>query len=186
MKTKAPRRQIIFSILVLAFGAGWIGFSATPLGSTTGGVIPAPRQGFAAPDFNLSTPQGETIYLSDLRGQPVLVNIWASWCGPCRAEMPAMQRVYDRYKDQGFVVLAVNATNQDNLQAALDFSQQLGLTFPILLDAEGKVSQAYQMRALPSSYFIDRQGIIQEVVIGGPMAEALLLVRVEQLLEEVP
>ena len=117
-----------------------------------------------------------------MRGRPVLINLWASWCGPCRAEMPAIQRVYDQYRDQGFVVLAVNATRQDSLQAAQAFVDEFGFTYPILLDVDGVVASLYQLRAFPSSYFVDADGIIQEVVLGGPMNEALLATRVEQLL----
>jgi cytochrome c biogenesis protein CcmG, thiol:disulfide interchange protein DsbE len=97
--------------------------------------------------------------------------------------MPAMQRVYEEYQAQGFVILAVNATDQDNLNAANAFVESLGLTFPILLDPSGEVSAAYEVRALPSSFFIDREGIIREVVVGGPMSEALLRIRVQQILE---
>ena len=86
-----------FSVLVLIIGAAWIWISKAPPGSTTDGQIPQPHQGFHAPDFTLSTKDGENITLSSLRGQPVLVNLWASWCPPCRAEMPAMQRLYTDY-----------------------------------------------------------------------------------------
>ena len=98
--------------------------------------------------------------------------------------MPAMQNAYEAYQDQGFEILAVNATNQDNQQDAIDFAGQYGLTFLILLDISGEVSGLYQLRSLPTSFFIDRNGVIQEVVIGGPMSEALLRSRVQQLMEE--
>ena len=124
--------------------------------------------------------------LSDLRGQIVLVNLWASWCLPCRAEMPAIERVYRSYKDLGLEVLAVNATNQDSVDAARAFVQERGLTFPVLLDRTGSVSAAYNLRGLPSSFFIDRQGVIRSVVIGGPMNEALIQSKVESLLKEMP
>lgn len=94
-----------------------------------------------------------------------------------------MQRVYEEYKDQGFTILAVNATQQDSQAAALQFAIEKGLTFPILFDLDGSVARNYQMSALPSSFFILPDGTINEVIIGGPMAEALLRVRVEQLLE---
>jgi cytochrome c biogenesis protein CcmG, thiol:disulfide interchange protein DsbE len=178
-----PSNLPLFSIFVLLAGAAWIWASAAPPGSTTGGRIPAPKAGFLAPDFLLKDPQGETLQLAELAGQPVLVNLWASWCPPCRAEMPTMQRVYEEYQDQGFVILAVNATNQDSLNAASNFVESLGLTFPILLDPSGEVSAAYEVRALPTSFFIDREGIIREVVVGGPMSEALLRIRVQQILE---
>jgi peroxiredoxin len=97
-----------------------------------------------------------------------------------------MQRVYERFQDQGFVILAVNATNQDSRAAALAFYEELGLSYPLLFDVDGSVSAAYQLRALPSSFFILPDGRIQEFVIGGPMAEALLIIRVEALLTEAP
>jgi cytochrome c biogenesis protein CcmG, thiol:disulfide interchange protein DsbE len=176
-------RWNIFSVVVLIIGGAWIWASAAPQGSTTGGEIPAPRQGFLAPDFSLQTASGEMVRLADLRGRPVLVNLWASWCSPCRAEMPAMQRVYEEYAGQGFEILAVNTTYQDDPNRALAFAQELGLTFPILFDLDGQMSDIYQLRGMPTSFFIDQQGMIREVIVGGPMAEALLRVRIENLIE---
>lgn len=100
--------------------------------------------------------------------------------------MPAIQKVYEEFQDQGFVVLAVNSTHQDNLGDAITFAQIRKLTFPILLDKDGSVSGLYEVRSLPTTFFVDSQGIIQEVVIGGPMSEALLQIRVEQLMEQSP
>ena len=171
--------------LMLLLGALWIPLTALEPDAAAEAQA-APFAGFFAPDFSLESATGETVTLSELRGQPVLVNLWASWCGPCRAEMPAMQRVYERYRDQGFVILAVNVTNQDSRAAALAFYEELGLSYPLLFDVDGSVSAAYQLRALPSSFFILPDGRIQEVVIGGPMAEALLTIRVEALLAEAP
>ena len=185
-KNTMKPKKIILSIFILLVGAGWVWLSAAPENSTTAGAIPAPQEGFLAPDFVLETLEGETIQLSDLRGQPVLINIWASWCPPCRTEMPAMQRVYRDFKEQGFVILAVNATNQDTVLNAAAFATEKNLTFPILLDVDGRVTQAYQVRSLPTSFFVGHDGIIQEVVIGGPMSETLLRTRVETLLEEMP
>jgi len=186
MSPFTKHRHPLLYLAILLAGAAWIWLSAAPAGTTTQGAIPAPHAGFLAPDFSLTGLDGEQYTLSELRGQAVLLNLWASWCAPCRAEMPAMQSVYEDYREVGFIVLAVNATNQDNIAAASAFASQYGLTFPILLDTSGNVSALYQLRALPSTFFIDRNGIIQEVVVGGPMAEALLRVRVEQLLEEAP
>ena len=148
------------------------------------GLIPAPHQGFLAPDFSLQTPEGKAVRLSDLRGRPVLVNLWASWCIPCKAEMQNIQSVYLAYRDEGLEVLAVNVTSPDSAEAAVTFINQEKLTFPILFDPEAVVSQKYQMQALPSTYFIDKKGVIREVVLGGPMSEALLRTQVERLLEE--
>jgi peroxiredoxin len=175
----------IFSVVVLILGAGWMALSIPPAGTVTGGTIPAPRQGFAAPDFALPDDLGNVIRLSDLRGKPVLVNFWASWCPPCKAEMPAMQRIHQEYAEQGFVILAVNTTYQDDEAAARQFLQERGLTFPVLYDRAGGSADLYEVRALPTSFFVDSQGVIQEVVVGGPMSEALLQTQVERLLKEV-
>lgn len=178
---QTQRRIIYFTILAL--GLTWIFVSADRSGASTSGRIPAPQQGFLAPDFELRTPNGETIRLSDLRGQAVLINLWATWCPPCRAEMQSIEKVYQDYKDQGFTVLAVNMTRQDDASAILPFVREQALTFPVLLDEKGEVAAAYQLQSLPSSYFIRRDGIINEVVIGGPMSEALLRTRIEDILE---
>jgi len=176
------QRRAVYAIILIA-GLAWIFASADWAGTSTAGEIPAPRQGFLAPDLTLNTTDGETFVLSELRGQAVLVNLWATWCPPCRAEMPTIQRVYEEYKDQGFVVLGVNLTYQDDPSAVVPFVQEYGLSFPILLDETGEVAQKYELRSLPSSFFIDRSGIIHEVVIGGPMSEALLRTRIESLLK---
>jgi cytochrome c biogenesis protein CcmG/thiol:disulfide interchange protein DsbE len=173
-------------VLILAASAAWIWASRTNPQSTSSGGIPAPIQGFRAPDFELSTLQGGSIRLSDLYGKPVVVNLWASWCPPCKAEMPAFEKVYSQYANQGLTILAVNASNQDSLADAQAFVQANGLTFPILMDTQGRISQLYDLRSLPTSFFIGRDGVIREVVVGGPMSEAGLKIRVEQLLEEVP
>lgn len=186
MKRSTIATWSMFSILVLIVGAAWIWFTAAPLGSTTQGDIPAPQKGFLAPDFRLETFGRDGYTLSESRGKPVLINFWTSWCPPCRSEMPAIQKVYDEFKDQGFVVLAVNSTHQDNLGDAITFAQIRKLTFPILLDKDGLVGDLYEVRSLPTTFFVDPQGIIQEVVVGGPMSEALLQIRVEQLMERSP
>lgn len=184
MKTTSDRSLYALAAVLLLMGALWIWLSRDTTGASTAGQIPAPRQGFMAPDFSLSNADGETVRLSDLRGKAVLVNVWASWCGPCRSEMPAMQRLYQDYQGRGFELLAVNSTVQDSPTNALAFARELGLEFPILFDTQGEVTDLYQVRALPSSFFIDPQGMIQEVVVGGPMSEALLRIRVDQLLEK--
>lgn len=168
---------------MLIAGAAWIAISAEATDASTLGNTSAPQSGFAAPDFTLKTPSGESYTLSELKGQAVLVNLWATWCPPCRAEMPAIQKMYAEYKDQGFIVLAVDMTYQDNPFAVVPFTETHKLTFPILLDETGDVGNAYQIRSLPSSYFINRNGIINEVIIGGPMSEALLRTRIEEILK---
>jgi len=124
------------------------------------------------------------VRLSDLRGRVVVLNIWASWCPPCRAEMPALQVLHEQRAGQGVVVLGINSTVQDSEQAARDFAAEYGLTFPIALDRDGEATRLYQVRALPSTFFIDRQGIIRRVVVGGPLNPSVLETTVLDLLGE--
>src|SRR4030066_905235 len=121
----------------VALGLAWIWASAAPAAATTGGQIPSPRGGFLAPDFTLELLGGGQVTLSELRGKGVVINLWASWCPPCRAEMPAIQRVYEKTKGRGLEVLAVNTTFQDSERAAADFIQERGLTFPVPRDRSG-------------------------------------------------
>lgn len=174
-------QRIIFYILTLIAGAAWIALSAPSEPVTA--VGPAPQAGFPAPDFTLKTPEGETYTLSDLKGNAVLVNMWATWCPPCKAEMPAVENVYNEYKEQGFIVLAVDQTYQDDPFNIAPFIEDYNLTFPILLDETGETARAYEVRSLPSSFFVNRYGVITEVVIGGPMSESLLRIRVEEALK---
>ncbi len=174
-----------FPLLLLLLGLAWIVASRADPGSVTGGQVPAPQKGFLAPDFTLESLDGQTVHLSELFGKPVLVNFWASWCPPCRAEMPAMQAVYETYQGQ-IHLLAVNATSQDSLTDALAFVSENGLTFPILLDPDGAAYRQFAITSLPTTFFIGADGIIAEVVVGGPLTEAGLHSRIESLLEETP
>jgi peroxiredoxin len=178
--TPAHRRTV--HLIILALGLLWIFLSADRSNDSSARRLTAPQAGFSAPDFELAATSGETVRLSDLRGQAVLVNLWATWCPPCREEMPSIEKVYNEYQDQGFVVLAVNMTYQDDARKITPFLTERGLTFPVLLDETGDMADDYQLRSLPSSFFIGRNGVINEVVIGGPMAEALLRTRVEEIL----
>ncbi|HNB40682.1 MAG TPA: TlpA disulfide reductase family protein [Anaerolineales bacterium] len=175
-------QRIILYILLLIAGASWIVISGQPTGTTTVAAA-APQAGFTAPDFTLKTAEGETYTLSELKGQAVLINVWATWCPPCKAEMPAIEKMYNEYKGQGFNVLAINSTFQDDPLQIKPFTEEYSLTFPILLDETSDISRDYQVRSLPSSYFVNRYGIITEVVIGGPMSEALLRTKIEEALK---
>lgn len=178
----SPWKFRALSIFILILGAGWIWISRIPAAAEGTERVTAPTKGFPAPDFSLRDSDGSIYELSSLKGKAVLMNFWASWCPPCRSEMPAMEEVFEQYQNQGFVILAVNSTIQDDLDEAKAFFEDMGLTFPLLLDMDGSVTQTYQVRSLPTSFFIDREGIIQEVIIGGPMAEALMISRIEKLL----
>ncbi len=168
--------------LLLVLGVAWITLSRVPGEEAVARVDrpPSPQVGFAAPDFTLETLGGETVSLADLRGQVVLINFWATWCPPCRAEMPAIQQVYETYRDQGFTVLAVDV--QEGKAQVANFAEERGLSFPILMDLDGAVSARYQVKAMPSTFFVDRSGVIQEITLGGPMAEAFIESQVTRLL----
>lgn len=177
-----PRRWLAFSTLVLVAGLAWTLRSTVPTGGTAPGQAPSPRGGFAAPDFTLDLLDGGELTLSDLRGKAVVVNLWASWCPPCRAEMPALQRIYEANRGRGLEIVAVNTTFQDSEADAAEFVQEFGLTFPVVLDRAGDASRAYQLRALPTTFFIDSGGVIREVVLGGPMSETAMQTTIEKLL----
>jgi peroxiredoxin len=182
---KDNRHWTALTLAVLAVGILWTFASRAPVAANTGGAPPpSPREGFSAPDFTLDLLDGGQVILSDLRGKAVLINFWATWCPPCRAEMPAIEKVYRSFKPLGLEVLAVNLTDQDNEAEVAAFVQELGLTFPVPLDRSGQVSARYTLRGLPSTFFVDQQGVIRSVVVGGPMSEALIQSRVEDLLKE--
>ncbi|WP_282174194.1 TlpA disulfide reductase family protein [Cytobacillus firmus] len=125
------------------------------------------EKGSLAPDFELTDMEGNPAKLSDYRGKAVLLNFWASWCPPCRAEMPHMEKLYKKYKDKKFDILAVNLTNTEkNNGDAEKFVKELGLTFTIPMDVKGTVGADYNIMAYPTSYFIDSDGVIREKVLG--------------------
>ncbi len=179
------RRWEILMLLGLAAGILWAVFSRVP--SAVGAPLSAlasPREGFLAPDFTLETLDGNKITLSALRGKIVVVNIWATWCLPCRQETPALERAYEQYKDSGVVILGVDLTSQDLVSDVTSFVQEFKLTYPILLDRDGSVGSLYQIEGLPSTFFINRAGVIRTVVVGGPMTDTFIQSKIEALLKE--
>jgi peroxiredoxin len=115
-----------------------------------------PTPGAAAPDFTLRTADGRNVRLDELRGQVVLVNFWATWCGPCREEMPRLDALYAKYRKSGFVLLGVNI--DDDPRVAMATAAKLGVSFPVLLDTDKKVSKLYDLGTMPSTVVIDRDG----------------------------
>ena len=181
------RRWEILMLVSLAAGVLWTVVSRVPSAVDAPlSTSPSPREGFLAPDFTLDMLDGTKVTLSELRGKIVLINLWATWCPPCRAEMPALENAYKQYKDSGVVVLGLNVTNQDSEKDIPPFVDEFGLTFPILLDRDGSVSALYQLKGLPTTYFVNREGIIRTVVVGGPMNETFIRSKIEALLQELP
>lgn len=121
-----------------------------------------------APSFTIQTLTGETVSLEDFRGKRILLNFWATWCPPCKEEMPDMQTLYNEFKDQDFVVLAVNVTiTEKSSEAVTKFVEDYDLNFPILMDEKGEVAHQYEILSYPTSFFIDSDGIIRKKIVGG-------------------
>ncbi|WP_347332699.1 TlpA family protein disulfide reductase [Marinimicrobium locisalis] len=114
-----------------------------------------------APDFTLKSESGENIRLEEQRGKVVMINFWASWCAPCRKEMPLLDELYDRYKDAGFTLFGVNV--EQDPEAAKKFLENVGVSFPILYDPESDVSRTYQVSAMPTTVMVDRDGEVRYV-----------------------
>jgi len=171
----APAQWRGLMLVTLLLGLAWINLSRQPEDVTgPDQAIAAPKAGFLAPDFTLTSTDGEAFSLSSLRGRPVIVNFWATWCPPCRAEMPAFEQAWQRYKESGLLILGVNQGESKN--AIERFArQEVTTTFPLLLDQTTEVGAIYAVRALPTTVFIDADGRIQELKIGGPLDLASIL-----------
>jgi peroxiredoxin len=174
-------KKIFYSAILILLSGIWILFTYTSNLKNNNDYYSAPQTGFLAPDFKLFDIDGKEYQLSNFKDHLVIVNIWASWCKPCQYEMPAMQNIYEQYKDSGLILLAVNNTYQDSYSNVVSFVKSNQLTFPILLDQDGEVSSLYKVQALPSTYFIDRKGTISEIIIGGPMSEALIESKIKEM-----
>lgn len=138
-----------------------------------------PVTGMPAADFTLPDLQGQPQSLSQYRGKVVLLNFWATWCKPCTTEMPAMQACYDKLRDKGFVVLAVNEL--EDVQKVVEHVKTYGHTFPVLMDKDNRVANMYGVYGLPVSVLIDGQGVVQEYIKGGLLTEPKILEMVERV-----
>jgi len=144
----------------------------------------APEVGRAQPDFLLERPGGGTIRLSDLQGRPIVLNFWASWCEPCRAEMPSLVRAYAEYRDDGLEIVAVDL--QETNDKVLSFADEFGIEFPIVIDREGELTKIWRLGGpidgIPTSYFLDEAGVVQDITYG-PLTDEMLAERIGLLLE---
>jgi len=157
-------------------GFGFSIFAATSLASSD-------LAGQSAPDFALKSSSGENLRLSEYRGDVVMVNFWATWCGPCRQEMPLLDQLYSRYQRVGFSLLGVNI--DDNASKAMDMVSELGVSFPVLFDTGKEVSRLYEVEAMPVTVLIDREGTVRYVHHGyKPGVEETYLDQIRSLLRE--
>ncbi len=151
-------------LIVIIFLLGLIGYAESIQDRLIKLGVAVAREEMESIDFELEDMGGSLKKLSSYRGKFVFLNFWATWCGPCRYEMPSMQKVYDELKDEGFVIVAVNL--QEDRKLVKKFLDQYGLTFPVLLDKQGRVGAMYGARSIPTTYLIDRDGYIIGRAIG--------------------
>lgn len=141
---------------------------------SAGGRPSTVKIGDLAPEFKLKTLDGTTITLSELKGKMVLVNFWATWCGPCRAEFPTFVRKTKEYAGKDFVILGVNTQDENTDEGVQIFMQNSLVNFTIVRDRDGATSRAYRVTGLPTSIFIDRAGIVRDIIVGGPMPDTFV------------
>lgn len=155
----------LYIIATLMLGSAWIIQSKEPVEvfTDTGNSVSAPAVGYYAPDFSVSTLTGESFTLSELRGQPVVVNFWATWCPPCRAEIPFFQAAARKYNGQ---VAVVGVDDGEPAPIVASFVSEMGMTYPVPLDEDSAVSRAYRVNSLPTTFFIDAQGVVRNIHIG--------------------
>jgi thiol-disulfide isomerase/thioredoxin len=180
---KRPKllKLIILYILIVAAIMSAINCASTDRTTETAeDQLPAPSR--TAPDFELQDLDGQLVSLRDFRGSPVLLNFWATWCGPCRFEMPFIQQVYEDSlgKVGGLVILAVNL--RESPAVAEGFLRENGFTFPVLLDSTREAGTKYNIRSIPTTFFIDENGIIKYIDVGAFRSKADLEQRLSDLI----
>ena len=157
-------------VITAVISIGWMAYSRDIDPADSSALAIAPMPGAMAPDFTLTTIEGEQITLSELRGRPIIVNFWATWCGPCRQETPHFQAFYEQHQDQ-VVMLGIN--QRESLEQINQFSDEFGMTYPILLDQQGAVYSDYQVFGLPTTWFVIPDGVLISVAPGGVSAAYL-------------
>ena len=147
------------------------------------GLASSGLAGQPAPDFALKSSTGQNLRLSEYRGDVVMINFWATWCGPCRQEMPLLDELYSRYQRVGFSLLGVNI--DDDSGKALNMASELGVSFPVLFDSRKEVSRLYEVEAMPVTVIVDREGTVRHVHHGyKPGYEQAYLEQIRALLRE--
>lgn len=164
-------RSVIFGALLLGLAimscdqVTGVSVEAKEQRSLVASVPESPRVGFRTPAFTLPDLQGKEVSVAELRGKVILINFWATWCGPCIVEMPSMEKLYREFHDEGFEILAVSSDLQGQM-ATKPFKEQFELTFPILHDLHQEVNAIYQIRSIPASLLVGKDGVIAYRVPG--------------------
>ena len=166
----------VLIVVILVAGAAWTVNSRVTTGQAT-----RERARRATPDFTLDTLDGGKFKLAVQVGKPVIVNFWATWCPPCRAELPAFEEVYRNNHDKELVVVGVDVAESPDVVAK--YVAEIGLTFPIALDTGGETAELYRIQGMPTTFFIGRDGKIRDMVIGGPLTRAAIESKVAELLK---
>jgi peroxiredoxin len=156
---------LIFIVLIGTLGLFYFYFLSFKNEGPGRMVESGPRIGEVAPDFKLSALDGKSVRLADYKGRVVFLNIWASWCPPCREEMPSMEALHNKMKGRPFEILAVSI-DQGGKETVESFTAQFGLTFPVLLDPEGKTYGLYGLTGVPETFIVDKNGVIIQKIIG--------------------
>lgn len=170
-------RWLAVFVITLLLGSGWVWWSRVPAEAQATARAPQPAVGYHAPDFTLTTLDGAEFTLSELRGQPVVLNFWATWCGPCQRELPALQTAAERY-DGRIVIAGVDQAEPPAL--VQEYVSRFGLTFPIPLDEKQEVAGRYNVMGLPTTFFIDSDGVIRRIW-SGEMNSIVLAEGISQL-----
>ncbi len=177
MKKGVKWSILLVSLAVVFSGVVWATNRPVPptneQKSSEQAISASPMTGYRAPSFSLPTfPDNKPISLADYQGKPLFINIWASWCPPCQAETPDLVKAYAKYGDK-VQFIGVNLTSQDSLPDVTAFIEKYGIKYPIALDTKGTVAQQYQAVAIPTSFFVNRQGIIVERSVGAISPQVL-------------
>jgi peroxiredoxin len=172
---------IIWIVVAALLGGAWIFVSKEEIKEPDILTLTeAPIVGHLAPDFTLQTAVGESYTLSDFRGQPVVLNFWASWCGPCRVEMPFFERTQLKYNGQAAVIGVNQGEAAETLQ---EFGVRQNISYPLLVDDDNTVNLSYNVVSLPTTIFIDADGVVEEVIVG-IVNQAVLEDRIEGMIAE--
>jgi len=173
--------MIIRRLLVVAIIFSLVGGCHTQEGAEGDKSLEIADTGQEAPDMPMPGIEGGVVRFDSFKGKVIVLNFWATWCPPCRKEMPLLESTYKRYKDKGLVILGINY-NEDR-ERVLKFTQEMGVTFPIILDKELNLTRKYGVLALPATFFIDKKGIIRDQY-KGEIVEEIIATKVEPLLSE--